>query len=184
MGEFARGDRQHAAARSKIERALYPALAHHVEDDLQAARRRAVMAGAEGLPGIDLDGYLAGARRAAVMRAVHDEAPGAHGLQALERLGDPVDIGKNLALDLDAREIGGEQGGEAFVDLRLFRPEHVDGGFPDVVLLVDLHRGDGVALFLEGVAHQRKRRFRLLLGGADIEADFAHGPGSCCFRSA
>ena len=66
-------------------------------DHFEAAGRRAVMAGAEGKPGLDLDGEVAGAAAVAVMRAVHQKAPGADRLQALQRLRHPVDVGQDFA---------------------------------------------------------------------------------------
>ena len=57
------------------------------------------MAGAEGKPGLDLDGEVAGAAPVAVMRAVHQKAAGADGLQALQRTRHPVDVGQHFAAD-------------------------------------------------------------------------------------
>ena len=50
-------------------------------------------------PCLDLDGEIAGAALVAVMRAVNQKPPGAHRLQAFQRLGDPVDVWQRLALD-------------------------------------------------------------------------------------
>ena len=66
-------------------------------DHLEAARRRAVMAGAEGQPGLDLDGEVADAAAVAVVRAVHEEAAGAHRLQTFQRPRHPVDVGQHFA---------------------------------------------------------------------------------------
>ena len=56
----------------------------------KAAARRAVMAGAEGEAGLDLDADVVRADARAVVRAVHEKAPGAHGREAGQRIGDPV----------------------------------------------------------------------------------------------
>ena len=98
--------------------------AHDHLDHLEAAGGGAVMAGAEGQPGLDLDGEVAGAAPVAVMRAVHQEAPGADRLQPLERLRDPVDVGQDFAVDrgVDAGLV--EDGAQAPLDRRLRRRRH------------------------------------------------------------
>ena len=73
--------------------------AHDHLDHFQAAGGGAVMAGAEGQPRLDLDGEVAGAAPAAVVRAMHQEPAGADRLQPLQRLGDPVDVGQRFAAD-------------------------------------------------------------------------------------
>ena len=50
------------------------------------------MAGAEGEPGLDLDGEVADAATVTVMRAVNEEAGGAYRLQPFERTRDPIDV--------------------------------------------------------------------------------------------
>ena len=62
----------------------------------QAAARGAVMAGAEGERGLDLDAQRVDRHRGAVMRAVHDEAAGAHRLEAGEALRHPVGLRQRL----------------------------------------------------------------------------------------
>ena len=57
------------------------------------------MAGAEGQAGLDLDGEVADAAAVAVMRAMDQEAAGAHRLQAFQRVRHPVDVGQDFALD-------------------------------------------------------------------------------------
>ncbi len=56
----------------------------------QAACRGAVVAGAKGERGRNLDADIVDPHRIAVMRAMDEHAAGADGLQAIERGGDPV----------------------------------------------------------------------------------------------
>ena len=56
----------------------------------KAAARRAVMAGAEGEPGLDLDPDVILPHTRAIVRAVNEKPPGAHRLEAGQRIGDPV----------------------------------------------------------------------------------------------
>ena len=69
---------------------LGPAALEQAVEMQEAAAGRAVMAGAEGEPGLDLDRDVVRPDPRAVVGAVNEKAPGAHGLQAGERIGDPV----------------------------------------------------------------------------------------------
>src|SRR5262245_5344727 len=62
-----------------------------------------MMPGPEGLTGVDLDRNPAAGKLAAVMAAVHEEAPGYDRREGLQSLGDPVRLGY---------EIDGERGCE------------------------------------------------------------------------
>ncbi|MNL37510.1 hypothetical protein D3C87_1596590 [compost metagenome] len=173
MQEFPGGDRQHTAAGAKVEHVAHRAGARHGRQHFEAAGGGAVVAGAEGLAGLDLDGDLAGADLVAVMGAVHDEAAGAYRRQTFERLGDPVDIRQHFTLDDKVREIVGERFPQPLVHTLLVGRHHVDRGFPDVTLLVDFRRADGKILFAEDFAHAVEHGFRLLLGGGDEKSDLA-----------
>ena len=62
------------AAGAEVERVARPFAAHDPVDHFEAAGGGAVMAGAEGKAGLDLDGDAADVAERAVMRAVHEEA--------------------------------------------------------------------------------------------------------------
>ena len=61
-------------------------------DGDEAAGGGAVVAGAEGLAGLDLDGDVVRLHLAAVVWPVHQEAAGAHRLQPFEALRHPVGL--------------------------------------------------------------------------------------------
>ena len=84
-------------------------------DDFEAAGGGLVVAGAEGLGGLDADRGEAGGRVAAAVAAVDVKAAGGDGLQAFERAFDPVDRGIE----------GG--GGEGDVGAEDFAGEGADG---------------------------------------------------------
>ena len=54
--------------------------------------------------------------------------------------------------------LGREQRLQPLRDLRLIVEGHVDGGFPDILALVDLGGGDGEILFAEHLRHQVEDR--------------------------
>ena len=62
----------------------------HALEQQQAAARRAVMAGAEGERGFDLDGEVVRFDAGAIMRAVNEEAAGANRRKAGQGVGDPI----------------------------------------------------------------------------------------------
>ncbi len=70
------GDGEHASTGADIEDAARPAALQLGGEMQEAAARGAVMPGAEGEGGFDLDADLVDAQRAAVMRAMHHEPPG------------------------------------------------------------------------------------------------------------
>jgi hypothetical protein len=88
----------------------------------QAAARRAVMAGAEGEAGLDLDSDVVGLERGAVVRAVDEEAPGPDRRQAGERIGDPVALLGQAEFDAPRRVVAGRRGDE-FAQRLLVRRE-------------------------------------------------------------
>src|SRR5271165_6866931 len=67
-----------------------PAALEQANEMDEAASGRAVMAGAEGEPGLDLDADVVGADPRSVMRAVDEKTPRAHRLKTGQRIGDPV----------------------------------------------------------------------------------------------
>ena len=93
--------------------------------DRKAADNRAccaVMAGAKSEAGLDLDADVVGLERDAVVRAVHDEAPGAHRRQAGERIGDPVALLGPAEFDL-ARRVVARRRRDEFTQQLLVRRE-------------------------------------------------------------
>ena len=78
----------------------------------QAAARRAVMAGAEGEAGLDLDPDVVGLERGAVVRAVDEEAPGPDRREAGERIGDPVALLGQAEFDPARRVLARRRGDE------------------------------------------------------------------------
>ena len=99
MRELRHGDRQDRAAGAEVERVARPLAAHDAVDRLEAAGGGAVMAGAEGKPGLDLDGDGADMAQRAVMPAMHEEPAGPYRLQAFQRARHPVDVGQRLAFE-------------------------------------------------------------------------------------
>ncbi len=75
----------------------------------QAAAGGAVMAGAEGQRGLDLDADVVGLDARAVMRAMHDEAAGAHRLQTGQAFLDPVGGRDRLDGERGRRRIAGRE---------------------------------------------------------------------------
>ena len=107
------------------------------------------MAGAKCLGGLDLDRQVVCAHLVAVMRAMDQEPAGTHRFQALERSGNPVDVGQGLGFDRDLCAGARHHGAHA-------RPRVVQSGLVDVELdtvqagcLVDLGDGDHMAVELE-----------------------------------
>ncbi len=121
--------------------------ARHLFDHLEAAGRRAVMAGAEGKPGLDLDGEVAGAAPVAIMRAVDQKAAGADRLQALQRLRHPVDVWQDFAADRGVDPGFVQQGAQAL--LRGVRMVDVKRDLLDAARLVDIDDRDRIAVLLE-----------------------------------
>ena len=88
----------------------------------KTAARRAVMAGAEGEPRLDLDADIVGADARPIMGAVDDKAPGPDRREAGERIRDPV----ALLRDAEGRRARGllvRRRGNERADLFLVRLE-------------------------------------------------------------
>ena len=102
----------------------------------QAAFRRAVVAGAESRPGIDLQRHAASPPARAVMGAVEEEASGTDRGQPLERLAHPVLL-----------RHGGDDARRESIDLPrrfgLFRAAEIENQLPQRTRLIRLVDGDG-----------------------------------------
>ena len=84
--DFRRGDGEHAGAAADVEDVARPPALQQAIEMQQAAARRAVMAGAEGEAGLDLDSDVVGLERGAVVRAMDEEAPGPTGARPASEL--------------------------------------------------------------------------------------------------
>ena len=84
------GDGEHARAAADVDHALRPAALEQAVEMQQAAPRRAVMAGAEGEPGLDLDRHVVHPDARTIVGAVYEKAPRPNGFKAGKRIGDPV----------------------------------------------------------------------------------------------
>src|SRR5690606_2508781 len=83
-GEESKPDGEHAAARAEVEGVVRTLAFKHSFDHLETAGRGAMVTGAEGEAGLDLDRNLAGLGAAPPVGAVNVEAPGAHRAEAFE----------------------------------------------------------------------------------------------------
>jgi hypothetical protein len=159
-----------STAGAQVERAARAFAKHDAVDHFHAAGGGAVVAGAEGETGLDLDGDVADAPRRAVVTAVNEETPGADRLQTFEGACDPVDIVEALAVDRDAP--GGRAqrlGGETVVAL------DIDRQFVEPRRLVELGKGERDALFLEPDAEFGEEPFGFRLRSPQEEARLGHG---------
>jgi hypothetical protein len=93
MQQLCGGDAQHARARADIEHmSRAPAFQRAIQRQ-QAAQGRAVMARAEGQRRLYLDAHVVFAQPKTIMRAMHQHAAGAHGLEPRQRAGHPIPLG-------------------------------------------------------------------------------------------
>ena len=116
-----RGDGEDAGAGADVENAAGPhSLRQPVERD-QTAARGGVMGGAEGKPGVDLDGVAAPRNLAAVMAAMDDEAPGSD--RRPQALGARHPVLRQQPLDAEIPEVARADGrtdeGEQLLERRL-----------------------------------------------------------------
>src|SRR5208337_3156404 len=91
--DFRRRDGEDARAAADIEhgagsKEIAPPLQEPVEMK-EAAARRAVVAGAEGEDGLDLDPNVIRPHACAIVRAMHQKSSGAYRLKAGQSIGDP-----------------------------------------------------------------------------------------------
>src|SRR5262249_32855365 len=91
-----RRDREHAGAGAEIEHMTRTALPGQAVEREQATPRGAVMAGAEGGGGFDLDADLVAWNPAAIVRAMHHQAAGACRWQACKTFGRRVARGQRF----------------------------------------------------------------------------------------
>ena len=106
---FRRRDRQHAGAGADVEHSPRPPPFRQIIERQQASARGAVMAGAEGQRRFDLDAEVVGPHPHTVMRAVHEEAAGAHRLQTAETLRHPIGGRDRLDDERCRRCLAGDQ---------------------------------------------------------------------------
>ena len=130
------------------------------------------MAGPEGQARLDLDRQVAHLSPPPVMCAVHEEAPGAHRFQPLQRTRHPVDVGHRFPLDDDVGADPGDDPGEPPFD-RGVVVEGVERDLVDAGSLVDLDEGERQPVLLEGGVECGIERLRLAPGSLDVEADLA-----------
>ena len=149
MRELCQRDCQHRAAGAEVESVSRTLAAYNLFDHFEAAGCRAVMTGAEGKPSLDLDGEVAGAAPVAVVRAVHQKAPGADRLQALQRLRHPVDVGQDFAADRGIDPGFVQQDAQALL-YGVHIVVSVKRDLPDAARLVGIDDRYRIAVFLEG----------------------------------
>ena len=86
------GDREHARAAADVEDSAWPPALEQAVEMQKAAPRRAVMAGAEGEPRLDLDRHVVRPDARAIVAPVNEKPPRPNGFQAGKRIGDPVPL--------------------------------------------------------------------------------------------
>lgn len=122
-------DGENARAGADVNDTARPAPSNGAIESAQAPERRAVMSGAKGQRGLDLDPDIIGAQLFAVMSAMDDDASRAYRFQAGERVLNPIlfiDERKNGL----RRRLGVGRGGDQFAHalcLGLFREINLDG---------------------------------------------------------
>ena len=149
----------------------------------KAAARRAVMAGAEGEPRLDLDRDVVRPDARAVVGPMNEKAPGPNGLEAGERIGDPVALLRQ-AEGRGARGRFVRGGGDQRPDRRLVRLRaeiglHEPGPAAARPKIVGLERGRRGLGRLEALDDQIGDR-----AGAALVADEAHHVGGVVGRQA
>ena len=106
------------------------------------------MAGAEGEPGLDLNGEVADAATVTVMRAVNEESRGAYGLQPFERTRDPIDVRHFLTRQRQGLAVAAQDFGDLarrFVAIAV----GIERNFPGFRRPVEFDDRQGQAAFLE-----------------------------------
>ncbi len=106
-----------------------PALCE-IGERLQAAARRAVVAGAEGERGLDLDADVVGAQFCAVMRAVNKKAADAHRLEIGEALRNPIRRRDRLDAQPPRRVLSCRERNQAAQACLIGRLSKMDGNLP------------------------------------------------------
>jgi len=112
LDDFRRGDGEHAGAAADVEDLARPSALQQAIEMQQAAARRAVVAGAEGEAGLDLDADVVRPDRSAAVRAVDEEAPCPHRREAGERIGDPIALVGQAEFDPTRRVVASRRGDE------------------------------------------------------------------------
>ena len=130
MKKSCRGNRQNPAAGADIEHALETPALCKIGEHLKAPARRAVVAGAEGEGGLDLDADVVGAQFCAVVRAVNEKAADAHRLEIGEALRNPVRRRHRLDAQRPRRGLARGDSDKAAQACLLGRLTKMDGDLP------------------------------------------------------
>ena len=165
------GDRQHRAAGPEVERAPRVFAAHDAADHFEAAGRGAVMPGAEGQAGLDLDGEGAGAPRCPVMGAVDEETAGPHRLQPFQRACHPIDVGHDFGVEFQVGIAGAD-------DPEYLRPDaagrfliDIERNLVQVARLVEVAHGERKTVILERSFQRRVDALGRRAGRRHVESD-------------
>ena len=102
--QLRRRDGEQAGAAAEIEDILEATPFRKIAKDAKTEGGGLVMAGAEGKSRLDADGDDAGRHAAPVMRAMDEEAPGAHRRQSFLAQRDPVGVGQGFDRHRPPRE--------------------------------------------------------------------------------
>src|SRR5690606_32778629 len=175
VADLSQREGEHAASRSKVKCIADRPCASNSVDHFKAPGGRAMVAGSECLASIDLDAHVVELYLIAIMRAMNEEAAGAHRLQAFQRFGDPVHLWNSLPLDDDLRIDWRQPFQNPLPEFILLVRHHVDGGFPKVALFVYLCGSQGVVFFPEDLREDAEDAVCILLVRADVKADLAQG---------
>ena len=140
----------------------------------QAAARRAVMAGAEGERRLDLDAEIVRMHARAVVRAVHEEAAGAHRLQAFEALAYPVGVADGLEAQRLRGLVAAGDADELAQPHLVSRALHVHGDLPLAAVVLE---GGASGLFgVEAFGQEgRDATGGLLVGAQASRGGIGHG---------
>ena len=155
------GDGQHARACADVERMAGTAALQHFHEREETAESCAVMPGAEGERRLDLDADVVCAKARAVMRAMHENAAGADGLQSRQRVLDPValfDGGKADGLGGLVAEDGFDEPAQRVFVGRVLE-EHLGRPLARLLVLEDAGRGlGGIESFDDEIGDRARAR--------------------------
>ena len=171
-GKLGNADGQHGAAGAQIQRIARMFAADDFADHVEAAGGGAVVAGAEGKTGVDLDTEIVDAARVAVVRAVHEEPSRTHRREAFERMGDPIDIGYLFALHVELDGMAAQDIADARLDL--VGLERIDRDVEDFRILVHFESGNRQAILFEGELQQVEHAVGFDLASGEEQAGLGH----------
>ena len=146
-----------------------------IGERLQAPARRAVVAGAEGERGLDLDADVVGAQSCAVMRAMNEKAPDAHRLEIGEALRNPIRRRHRLDGQQPRRSLARRDRDQTAQACLLGRLAKMDGNLPaagpilegcadrifDVEAFPEIGRQPACGLFVAGESCDRGGRIHV-----------------------